>query len=158
MLGLQFLSADHPLGAHLRAALRRNGDCCGSVPVSVIATFDSKINSRCKIINPSVESDPFLVVSCVMEAAAKLRDFIVASPHEASLRRKNPYPPAVVEALATQVSDSVDSRKVKAVYIPCKGEEIVELDSVDVSSGRYYLDSIAERLCLKNGNQVMISR
>ncbi|CAN7070969.1 unnamed protein product [Brassica oleracea var. botrytis] len=154
----EFLSADHPLGAHLRAALRRNGDCCGSVPVSVIATFDSKINSRCKIINPSVESDPFLVVSCVMEAAAKLRDFIVASPHEASLRRKNPYPPAVVEALATQVSDSVDNRKVKAVYIPCKGEEIVELDSVDVSSGRYYLDSIAERLCLKNGNQVMISR
>ncbi|CAN7109336.1 unnamed protein product [Brassica rapa subsp. narinosa] len=154
----EFLSAEHPLGAHLRAALRRKGDCSGSVPVSVIATFDAKINSRCKIINPSVESDPLLVISSVMEAAAKLPDFIVASPNEASLRRKNPYPPAVVEALATQVSVSVDSRKVNAAYIPCKGEEIVELDSVDVSSGRYYLDSIAERLCLKNGNQVMISR
>ncbi|KAJ0239381.1 Small RNA 2'-O-methyltransferase [Hirschfeldia incana] len=155
----EFLSAEHPLGAHLRAALRRNGDCCGSVPVSVVATFDPKINSRCKIINPAVESDPFLVISYVMKAAAKLPDFIVASPHEASLRRKNPYPSETVEALAaTQVSDSLESRKVKAAYIPCKGEEIVELDSVDVSSGRYYLDCIAERLCLKNGNQVMISR
>ncbi|KAL0727414.1 hypothetical protein Bca4012_023507 [Brassica carinata] len=154
----EFLSAEHPLGAHLRAALRRNGDCCGSVPVSVVATFDAKINSRCKIINPSVESDPFLVISYVMKAAEKLSDFIVASPDEASLRRKDPYPSEIVEALATQVSDSLDSREVKAAYIPCKGKEIVELDSVDISSGRYFLDSIAERLCLKDGNQVMISR
>ncbi|CAH8345532.1 unnamed protein product [Eruca vesicaria subsp. sativa] len=154
----EFLSAEHPLGAHLRAALRRDGDCCGSVPVSVIATFDAKINSRCKIINPSVESDPFLVISYVLKAAEKLPDFVVASPHEASLKRKNPYPSEIVEALATQVSDSLDSREVKAVCIPCNGQEIVELDTVDISSGRYYLDSIGERLCLKNGNQVMISR
>ncbi|KAF8096125.1 hypothetical protein N665_0317s0031 [Sinapis alba] len=154
----EFLSAEHPLGAHLRAALRRDGDCCGSVPVSVIGTFDAKINSRCKIINPSVESDPFLVISYVMKAAEKLPDFIVTTPHEASLRRKNPYPSEAVEALATQVSDSLDSREVKAVYIPCNGEEVVELGAVDISANRYYLDSIAERLCLKDGNQVMISR
>ncbi|EOA15443.1 hypothetical protein CARUB_v10004085mg [Capsella rubella] len=154
----EFLSAEHPLGAHLRAVLRRDGDCCGSVPVSVIATFDAKINSRCKIINPSVESDPSLVISYVMKAAAKLSDYIVASPHEASLRRKNPYPSEIVEALATHVSDTLPSREVAAVFIPCLGEEIVELDTLYISSERHYLDSIAERLSLKNGSQVMISR
>lgn len=155
---MQFLSADHPLGAHLRAALRRDGDCCGSVPVSVIATFDAKINSRCKIINPSVESDPFLVISYVMKAAEKLSDYIVASPHVASLRRKIAYPSEIVEALATHVSDSLDSRNIKAVYIPCLGKEIVEPDALDISSDQYYLDIIAERFGLKDGNQVMISR
>ncbi|KAL1205336.1 Small RNA 2'-O-methyltransferase [Cardamine amara subsp. amara] len=154
----EFLSADQPLGAHLRAALRRDGDCCGSVPASVIATFDAKINSRCKIINPSVESDPFLVISYVMEAAAKLSDYIVASPHVASLRRKIPYPSEIVEALETHVSDSVDSRNIMAVYIPCLGKEIVEPDALDSSSDQYYLDIIAERFGLKDGNQVMISR
>uniref|UniRef100_A0A1J3CP17 Small RNA 2'-O-methyltransferase n=1 Tax=Noccaea caerulescens TaxID=107243 RepID=A0A1J3CP17_NOCCA len=155
----EFLSSEHPLGAHLRAALRREGDSCGSVPVSVIATFDSRINGRCKIINPTVESDPFLVISTVMKAAAKLSDYIVASPHVASLRRKNAYPSEIVQALATtHVSDSQDSRKVEAAYIPCDGEEVVELDAIDISSGRYYMDGIAERLCLKDGSQVMISR
>lgn len=155
---LQFLSAEHPLGAHLRAALQRDGDCCGSVPVSVIATFDAKIIGRCKIINPSVESDPFLVISYVMKAAAKLSDYIVLSPHVASLRRKNPYPPAIIEALPTHVSDSLESVKVFAVYIPCIGTEVVEPDALDVSSGQYYLDIIAERFGLKDGNQVMMSR
>ncbi|CAL9226225.1 unnamed protein product [Arabidopsis halleri] len=154
----EFLSAEHPLGAHLRAALRRDGERCGSVPVSVIATFDAKINSRCKIINPSVESDPFLAISYVMKAAAKLSDYIVASPHVASLRRKNAYPSEIVEALATHVSDSLHSREVAAVYIPCIDEEVVELDTLYISSDRHYLDSIAERLGLKDGSQVMISR
>ncbi|XP_010439550.1 PREDICTED: small RNA 2'-O-methyltransferase-like [Camelina sativa] len=154
----EFLSAEHPLGAHLRAVLRRDGDCCGSVPVSVIATFDAKINSRCKIINPSVESDPSLVISYVIKAAAKLSDYIVASPDESSLRRKSPYPSEIVEALATHVSDSLLSREVAAVFIPCLGEEVVELDTLYISSDRHYLDSIAERLSLKSGNQVMISR
>ncbi|CAA7054586.1 unnamed protein product [Microthlaspi erraticum] len=159
MFSDEFLSSEHPLGAHLRASLRREGDSCGSVPVSVIATFDAKINSRCKIINPSLESDPFLVISCVMKAAAKLSDYVVASPHVASLRRKNAYPSEIVEALATtHVSDSQDCRKVEAAYIPCDGEEVVELDAIDISSGKYYMDSIAERLCLKDGSQVMISR
>ncbi|XP_019086697.1 PREDICTED: small RNA 2'-O-methyltransferase [Camelina sativa] len=154
----EFISAEHPLGAHLRAVLRRDGDCCGSVPVSVIATFDAKINSRCKIINPSVESDPSLVISYVIEAAAKLSDYIVASPDVSSLRRKNPYPSEIVEALATHVSDSLLSREVATVFIPCLGEEVVELETLYISSDRHYLDSIADRLGLKNGSQVMMSR
>ncbi|VVB12259.1 unnamed protein product [Arabis nemorensis] len=140
----EFLSAEHPLGGHLRAALQRDGDCCSSVPVSVIATFDSKINSLCKVISPSVDSIPFLVMSYVMKAAAKLSDYIVVSPHGASLRRKNPYPPAIIDALAIHV----ESIKVEAVHIQCNRgcEEPVEPVTLDISSGRYYLDIIAEKL------------
>ncbi|ESQ55292.1 hypothetical protein EUTSA_v10024347mg [Eutrema salsugineum] len=132
----EFLSTDHPLSSHLRAALQKDGERFGSVPVSVIATFDAKIISRCKVINPSVDLDPNLAMSCVMEAAAKLSDYIVVSPHVASLRRKNPYPPAIIEALAL----------------------VVEQVTLDISSEQYYLDIIAEKLGLKDGSQVMISR
>ncbi|KAG2291530.1 hypothetical protein Bca52824_038199 [Brassica carinata] len=89
----EFLSADHPLGSHLGARLQRDGERSGSLPVSVISTFDAKIIGLCKVINPSVDSDPILAMSYVMKAAAKLPDYIVISPHVASLRRKNPYPP-----------------------------------------------------------------
>lgn len=153
---LQFLSVDHPLGGHLRAALQRDGERCGSVPVSVIATFDAKINSRCKVIDPSVDSDPILLMSYVMKAAAKLPDYIVVSPQEDSLRRKKPYPPAIIKALATHV----ESIKVEAVHIQCTvgGEEVVKPVTLNISSGRYYLDIIADKLGLKDGSQVMISR
>ncbi|XP_010449139.1 PREDICTED: small RNA 2'-O-methyltransferase-like isoform X1 [Camelina sativa] len=152
----EFLSADHPLGGHIRAALQRDGELCGSVPVSVIATFDTKINSRCKVINPSVDSDPSLLMSYVMKAAAKLPDYVVVSPHEDSLRRKKPYPSAIIKTLATQV----ESIKFEAVHLQCSvdGEEAVKPVTLDISSGRYYLDIIAEKLGLKDGSQVMISK
>jgi len=157
LLPLQFLSVDHPLGGHLRAALQRDGERCGSLPVSVIATFDAKINSRCKVIDPSVESDPILLMSYVMKAAAKLPDYIVVSPHVDSLRRKKPYPPATIKALATT---HVKSIKAEAVHLQCTvgGEEVVKPVTLDISSGRYYLDIIADKLGLKDGSQVMISR
>ncbi|KAF3525426.1 hypothetical protein F2Q69_00048465 [Brassica cretica] len=57
----KFLSADHPLGSHLRETLQRDGECHGSVALSVITAFDIKINNcykvinnRYKVINPSV--------------------------------------------------------------------------------------------------------
>ncbi|KAF8096126.1 hypothetical protein N665_0317s0032 [Sinapis alba] len=152
----EFLSTDHPLGSHLRATLQMDGERCGLVPVSAIATFDSKINSLCKVINPSTDSDPVLAMSYVMKAAAKLSDYIVVSPHAASLQRKNPYPAAIVEGLAPHV----ESTKVEAVHIKCtkRDEEVVERVILDISSDRYYLDIIAEKLGLKDGSQVMISR
>ncbi|XP_009134117.2 small RNA 2'-O-methyltransferase [Brassica rapa] len=153
----EFLSSDHhPLGSHLRGTLLRDGERRGSLPLSVIAAFDAKINSRCKVINPSVDKDPILAMSYVLKAAAKLSDYIVASPHVAALRRKNPYPPAVVEALATHG----ESIKVEAVYIQCatSGEEVVDPITLDISSGRYYLDIIAEKLGLKDSSQLIISR
>ncbi|CAD5328563.1 unnamed protein product [Arabidopsis thaliana] len=153
----EFLSVDHPLGGHRRAALQRDGERCGSLPVSVIATFDAKINSRCKVIDPSVESDPILLMSYVMKAAAKLPDYIVVSPHVDSLQRKKPYPPATIKALATT---HVKSIKAEAVHLQCTvgGEEVVKPVTLDISSGRYYLDIIADKLGLKDGSQVMISR
>nr|VDC74675.1 unnamed protein product [Brassica rapa] len=152
----EFLSSDHPLGSHLRATLQRDGEHRGSVPVSVIATFDSKINSLCKVINPSMDSDPTVAMSYIMKAALKLSDYIVVSPHAASLRRKSPYPPAIIEGLATHV----ESIKVEAVHIKCTkcDEEVVAPVVLDISSDRYYLDTIAEKLGLKDASQVMISR
>ncbi|KAF3530439.1 hypothetical protein DY000_02037596 [Brassica cretica] len=153
----EFLSSDHhPLGSHLRATLLRDGERHGSVPLSIIAAFDAKINSRCKVINPSVDQNPILAMSYVMKAAAKLSDYIVVSPHLAALRRKNPYPPAIVEALAKRG----ESIKVEAVYIQCatNGKEVVDPVTLDISSGRYYLDIIAEKLGLKDGSQLIISR
>ncbi|KAJ4912769.1 Small RNA 2'-O-methyltransferase [Raphanus sativus] len=151
----EFLSADHPLGSHLRATLQTDGERRGSVPLSVIAAFDAKINSRCKVINPSVDQDPILAMSYVMKAAAKLSDYIVVSPHVASLRRKNPYPPAIVEAFGHG-----ESIQVEAVYTKCatSGEEVVDPVTLDISSGRYYLDIIAKKLGLKDSSQLIISR
>ncbi|CAN8325442.1 unnamed protein product [Cochlearia groenlandica] len=166
----EFLSANHPLGSHLRATLHRDGERCGSLPVSVIATFDARINSRCKVINPFkakpiyirtftplVESDPILAMSYVMKAATKLSDYVVITPHIASIRRKNPYPPAITKALDTRGK----SIRLEAVYIQCKsGEEEVVVDPItlDIPSGRYYLDTIAERLGIRDSSQLMISR
>ncbi|CAK8575904.1 unnamed protein product [Lathyrus sativus] len=41
----EFPTSDHPLGGHIRATLRRKGNHCGSIPVSVIAISDPKIFS-----------------------------------------------------------------------------------------------------------------
>ncbi|KAF8114981.1 hypothetical protein N665_0030s0030 [Sinapis alba] len=152
----EFLSADHPLGSHLRATLQMDGERFGSLPVSVISTFDTKIINLCKAINPSVDSDPILAMSYVMKAAAKLPNYIVISPHVASLRRKNPYPPAIVKGLATPA----ESITFKAVYIRCTtgGGEVVEPVTLDISPDQYYLDVIAKKLGLKDGGLVMISR
>ncbi|KAF3560008.1 hypothetical protein F2Q69_00015231 [Brassica cretica] len=48
---IKFLSADHPLGSHLRETLQRDGERHGSVPLSVITAFDTKINNCYKVIN-----------------------------------------------------------------------------------------------------------
>ncbi|KAL0885884.1 hypothetical protein Bca101_009867 [Brassica carinata] len=47
----KFLSSDHPLGSHFRETLQRDGERRGSVPLSVITAFDTKINIRYKVIN-----------------------------------------------------------------------------------------------------------
>ncbi|CAH8345971.1 unnamed protein product [Eruca vesicaria subsp. sativa] len=155
----EFLSADHPLGSHLRATLQRDGERHGSVPVSVIATFDSKINCLCKVIDPSMDADPTVAMSYVMKAAAKLWDCIVVSPPGDSLQRKNPYPPAIIEGLGLAATH-VENIRVEAVHIKCtkRDEEVLEPVTLDVSSDRYYLDAIAEKLGLKDASQVMISR
>lgn len=143
-------------------SLQKDGERCGSVSVSVITTFDAKIRSRCKVINPSVDSDPILVMSYVMKAAEKLSDYIVVSPHVAVLRRKNPYPSAIIPSnnYGSSSYSCSSTIKVEAVHMQSTvgGEEVVNPVTLEISSGRYYLDIIAEKLGLKDGSQVMISR
>ncbi|KAE8735713.1 Double-stranded RNA binding protein-related / DsRBD protein-related, putative isoform 2 [Hibiscus syriacus] len=91
----EFLSVLHPLSSDFKEDLRRIGDLNGSVPASVIAICDGKPNNLCKIINPTVESDPFLAVEPVI---------------------------------------------------------------LNISTAGYYLDAIAQKLGLSDGNMVFISR
>ncbi|CAA7055744.1 unnamed protein product [Microthlaspi erraticum] len=151
----KFLSADHPLASHIRAIWQRDGERCGSVPVSVISAFDETIISRCEVIDPSVGSDPVLAMSYVIKAAAMLCDYIVLSSKVDAFSRINPNYHAIVKP--THVGRSVTF---KAVYIRCTidGEEVVEPITLAVSPGQYYLDVIAEKLGLEEGGLVLISR
>ncbi|XVF75028.1 hypothetical protein PTKIN_Ptkin13bG0156200 [Pterospermum kingtungense] len=153
-----FLSALHPLSGHFKAALRRVGDLNGSVPASVIAVYDGKPNNLCKIINPTVESHPFLVISYITRAAAGLPELVVSPEGELSIRKKDPYPPDVIESLVSQQSDAAESITPMAIYIPCSSERAVEPLILNISSTGYYLDIIAQKLGLSDANKVLISR
>ncbi|KAG2243705.1 hypothetical protein Bca52824_094465 [Brassica carinata] len=120
----------------------------------LIILWEATLEQHCKLmVNVVVQ---FLFLSSLHLAAAKLSDYIVVFPHVASLRRKSPYPPAIIEGLATDG----ESIQVEAVYIQCatSGEEVVHPIILDISSGRYYLDIIAQKLGLKDNSQLIISR
>ncbi|XWS18001.1 hypothetical protein CRYUN_Cryun32bG0004700 [Craigia yunnanensis] len=153
-----FLSALHPLSGHFKAALHRVGDLNGSVPASVIAICDGKPNNLCKIINPTVESHPFLVISYIMRAAAELPELVVSHEGELSIRKKDPYPPDVIESSVSQQSSVAESITTMAIYIPCSPGKAVEQVILNISSTGYYLDVIAQKLGLSDANKVLISR
>ncbi|KAK1560775.1 hypothetical protein Q3G72_030791 [Acer saccharum] len=154
----EFLSSLHPLSGHFRAALRRDGDLYGSVPTSVIAACDSKLCNICKLINPKVETNHFLLISYIMSAAARLPEFVVTSEGQLSIWRKNSYPPEIIESSHFQQSDTVDSICITGMHIPCSVEKEVQPVTLNISSTEYYLDVIARKLGLADGNKVMISR
>ena len=154
----KFLSALHPLSGHFKAALRRVGDLNGSVPASVIAICDGKPSNLCKIINPTVESHPFLVISYIMRAAAGLPELVVSPEGELSIRKKDPYPPDVIESSVSPQSSVAESITTMAIYIPCSPGKAVEPVILNISSTGYYLDVIAQKLGLSDANKVLISR
>ncbi|KAF3955072.1 hypothetical protein CMV_019669 [Castanea mollissima] len=156
----EFLSSDppHPLSGHLRAALEREGDLCGLVPLSVMAVYDSRLNNLCKCINPKVESNPFLVIPLIMGAASRLPELVATSEGQLSIWRKNIYPPEVIESLVNQQSGAPQSNLVEAIHIPCSQEKAIELVILDISSTGYYLDVIAKKLDLTDAAKVLISR
>ncbi|XWS11515.1 hypothetical protein CRYUN_Cryun37aG0004700 [Craigia yunnanensis] len=154
----EFLSALHPLSGHFKAALHRVGDLNGSVPASVIAICDGKPNNLCKIINPTVESHPFLVISYIMRAAAGLPELVVRPEGELSIQKKDPYPPDIIESSVSQQSGVAESITTMALYIPCSPEKAVEPVILNISSTGYYLDIIAQKLGLSDANKVLISR
>lgn len=154
----KFLSALHPLSGHFKEALRRAGDLNGSVPASVIAICDGKLNSLCKIINPTVESHPFLVISYIMKAAAGLPELAVSPEVDLSISKKDPYPPDVIESSVSQISGFAESITTMAIYIPYSPEGAVEPVIFNIPSTGYYLDIIAQKLGLSDANKVLISR
>ncbi|XP_031249532.1 small RNA 2'-O-methyltransferase-like isoform X2 [Pistacia vera] len=154
----EFLSSLHPLSGHFRAALQRGGDLYSSVPASIMAVCDSKLSNLCKLINPEAELNNILIISYIMRAAARLSESVVTFEGQLSIWRKNPYPPNIIESLVIQQSNSPNSICVGAIYIPCSLEKAIQSVTLDVSSTGYYLDVIARKLGLTDGNKVLVSR
>lgn len=155
---IQFLASQHPLSSHFRASLSREGDLYGSVPVSVIAVYDGKIGTLCKLIDPKVESNPCLVISFVLRAAATLPTLITATEGQLWIRRQNPYPPEVIEPLLVEQSSTLGSVCVEALLIPSSLNEDVKPVTLNVSSSAYYLDVIAQKLGLLDASKILVSR
>lgn len=146
------------MSGHFKATLRREGDLCGLFPISVIAACDGKVSSLCKLIDPKVESKPWLALSSIKLAASKLPGSLNTPDGKLWIKRLNPYPHDIVESSVTQESSSSDNITVRALYIPGSMEELVEPISFDVLPSGYYLDIIAQKLRLASASEVLISR
>lgn len=152
----EFLSSLHPLSGHFRAALQRDGDLYGLIPVSVFAVCDTKLGNICKSINPGVESNPFLVIPLVLKAAAS--GSFATSEGQLWMRRQNPYPPEIIQSSISSQLSSPESIWIEAVYIPYSLEKNVESLTLNVSSTGYYLDAIARKLSLADTSKILVSR
>lgn len=155
---IKFLSSDHPLSGHFKAALRRDSDLNGLVPASVIAVCDAKLCNICKSLNPKVESNPFLALLFIMKATARLSGSVVTSKVQFSIQKQNPYPPEIIESSDIQKSGGKKSIKVKAIHIPASLDKTIQPVTLNVSSAGYYLDVIAQKLGVTDGNKVLLSR
>ncbi|KAF3450281.1 hypothetical protein FNV43_RR06361 [Rhamnella rubrinervis] len=153
----EFLTSLHPLSGHLRASLKREGDCYGLIPLSIISVYDSKICNLCKVINPKVESNPLLVISYVLKAAARLSGLLATSEEKLWIRRQIQYPPEILDS-AIEKSDSLESFLIGAINIPFSLEESVEVVKLNISSTGYYLDFIAKQLGLVDASKILVSR
>lgn len=137
--------------------MRSKGDCCGSVPISVIAVYDAKTFNLCKCINPEVESNPFLVISYIMKATTKLHGFLATFEQHLWISKQSPYPQDIIESVMKE-GDSQECIQVAAIRIPSSMEKSVEAVTLNISSREYYLDIIANKLGLEDGADVLISR
>ncbi|OWM71305.1 small RNA 2'-O-methyltransferase-like [Punica granatum] len=154
----EFLASQHPMSGHLRATLRREGDLCGLVPITVIAACDGKVNSLCKSIDPKVDSNACLALLFIKSAASKLSGSLSTSDGGLWIKRQNPYPQNILDSSTMQESCSSCAIRVHALYIPSSREELVEPLSFDVPPSGYYLDIIAQKLGLSSSSEVLISR
>lgn len=112
--------------------MRRKGGLCGSLPVSVIAVYDAKLCSWCKCIDPEVESNPFLVISYIIKAVAKLSGFLATSDHHLWIRKQSPYAEDIIESLVKQ-DGSQERIQVAAIRIPSSVEKSVEAVTLHIS-------------------------
>lgn len=152
----KFSLSGHPIVGHLRAAVKREGDTSGLIPVSIIAACDSKIISLCKLVNPKAESDPLLVVSHVLKAARSV-DSIRISKRGLWVGKKGPYSSDALQSLVNH-STSTDHGLVKALFVPSSIEKPVETFALKLSPGRCYMDEISQKLCAEDSSHVLVSR
>ncbi|KAI3466880.1 hypothetical protein Pfo_023543 [Paulownia fortunei] len=153
----EFLSSLHPLIGHFRAALRREGNLNGCIPVSVMAVYDAKISNICKYINPAAETNSLLVMSLVLRAAAKLPDLVLISDEQLSLQRRNPYPLKIISSINHE-SNLLESIPIEVIRIPASLEKAVESLTLNITATGYYLDVFARELGMTEASNVLISR
>ncbi|KAL4563713.1 hypothetical protein LXL04_027758 [Taraxacum kok-saghyz] len=151
----EFYATCHPLSGHFRAALHREGDLKGFVPISLMPIYDSKISNLCKSIKPEVELKPFEVTSLIMEASGRLPDSVFGSKEHSSLKRVTPYPPEVLQSVEISCEEET---YVKAIRVPYLVNKSVDSLTIDVSSNKYYMDAIAKELGVSDASRIMLSR
>ncbi|GAB4840701.1 hypothetical protein Ancab_021468 [Ancistrocladus abbreviatus] len=154
----EFLSTLHPLSSHLKASLHREGELSGLVPVSVIIACDNKLSNFCKAVKPMVDSNPMLSIPVIATATVRLSGLVTISEDQLWIRRRDPYPPEVIQSLADQQYDKIKSNCVEATYIPFSLDKAVCPISLNVYSRGYYLDVIAEELGITDASKVLLSR
>lgn len=152
----QFLTSESPLGGHFRAALRRDDDLYGAVPVSVFAVYDAKINSLWKVIDPKVEINHFSALSFIMRAAVRSPSLVQEGLH--SIRRKIPYPSELVDSVLMHQSSDRETAFANALYIPRDLRDPVKEATLSICPSRYYLDIIGESLGQTDASKLLISR
>lgn len=138
--------------------MQRDGELCGSIPASVVAVCDAKLSNLCKLLNPKVESNPFLALSFVMRTAARLSGIVVTSKGKLSIQKLNPYPSEIRKLSDIQKSDSPHNIMVEAVHIPVSMDRTVQPVSLNILSDKYYLDAMAQKLGVTDANKVVLSR
>ncbi|KAL5977367.1 hypothetical protein ACLOJK_021713 [Asimina triloba] len=147
----KFLKKYQPLVGHFRAAVQREGDLRGFLPVSVIAACDTKISNLCKSINPTSESNPHLSLALILKAA-RHSGSLHTCEGKFGIWKQNPCSSDMIQP------DSRESIHIKAIRIPCLMEMPVEMVTLSVASKEYYLDVIAQKLGVEDCSQVIISR
>ncbi|KAK9085858.1 hypothetical protein Sjap_026269 [Stephania japonica] len=152
----KFLSSSHPLTGHFKEAIGKKDPCQRSIPVSILAACDSKLNNLCKSINSKSESDIQLNVSLIMQAAGS--SSVSISEGRLSLWRQMPHSPEAIQGLLERYIGSAEGILIKALYIPSSMEKPVRSISLNISSSEYYMDIIAHKLGAMDASQLLVSR
>lgn len=153
----EFFSSTHPLVGHIKAALRRVGEHFGMLPMSAIATCDTKVNNLCKVINPMAESDPMLVLSLISRAA-KMSSSICVTCGELWIWKPGSYPTEFFESVKNLTSVSAQNTYVEALLIPYLLDRDVETLTLKFSDSLYYMDEIAQKLHVRDPSRIVVSR
>ncbi|KAK9088552.1 hypothetical protein Scep_027634 [Stephania cephalantha] len=153
----EFLSSSHPLTGHFKEAIGKKDPCQRSIPVSILAACDSKLNNLCKSIDSKSECDIQLNVSLIMRAAG-LSGSVSISEGRLSLWRQMPHSLEAIQGLLERYTGSAEGILIKALYIPCSMEKPVKPISLNISSSEYYMDIIAHKLGAMDTSQLLVSR